>query len=123
MLRAAAAQNCAEGLYCYAQYITDYMPAESKESAIGYIKQAAELEHTNAQLYMMNYEDSAENYQEAYKWARALSLANNHEGTKRLADYFFLGKGVKKDKKTAKDLYHKAAAEGNKEAEIICNEL
>ena len=123
LLRAAAAQNCAEGLYCYAQYITDYMPAESKESAIGYIKQAAELEHTNAQLYMMNYEDSAENYQEAYKWARALSLANNHEGTKRLADYFFLGKGVKKDKKTAKDLYRKAAAEGNKEAEIICNEL
>ena len=126
LLRSSIAQNDAEGLYCYAGYITDYpeqVPATDKEKPIDYMRAAATLGHTQARLYMMNYAEGNENYEEAYKWAKLLSQANNHEGTKHLADYFFFGMGVKRDKKLAKDLYRKAATEGNKEAEIICNEL
>ena len=55
-------------------------------------------------------------YEEAYKYAKMLSNAGNHEGTRRVADYYYEGKGVSRDKRLAKDLYYEAARAGNKEA-------
>ena len=40
-----------------------------------------------------------------------------------MADYYYNGQGVKRNKKLAKDLYRTAAAAGNKEAQEILNNL
>ena len=53
---------------------------------------------------------------ECDEYAKMLSEAGNHEGTKRMADYYYEGKGVSRDKGLAKDLYYDAASKGNKAA-------
>ena len=74
-------------------------------------------------LFMLFYEHSACKYEEAYRWAKALSQMGNHIGTKQMADYYYNGQGVKRDKGLAKDLYRTAANAGNKEAAKILEGL
>lgn len=121
-MQEAASTGYAAAIYEYARYIEAY-PAQSgvtdNNTIVELMRTAAEKEHREAQIYIMEHEYAAENYTEVYRIARELSLAKRHEGTKRMADCYFFGLGVKRDKKLAKDLYRTAANEGNKEAEEI----
>jgi TPR repeat protein len=81
-----------------------------------YMEAAADLGNEKAMIYMFEYLDGEKRYKEAYRFAKALSDAGNHEGTRRVADYYYEGKGVSRDKSLAKDLYYEAARAGNKEA-------
>lgn len=90
---------------------------------IQFIKEAANLGYIDAVRYMSDFEDSSGNYKEAFRYAKLLSMSGYHEGTKRMADYLFEGKGVRRDKRAAKDLYRDAATAGNKEALEIFRSL
>lgn len=116
----------AEGLYEYARFITEYPNAQQATGTgtpVDCLRKAAEMGLQEAQIAIMNHEYDAQNHKEAYRWARTLSLAGRHEGTKRMADCYNLGLGVKRDKKLAKDLYRTAASNGNKEAADILKSL
>ena len=126
LMQEAVATGHADAMYEQARYIAAYPTANAdtdKSTIIALMKSAAEKGHIEAQMYTMEHEYATENYSEAYRWAKALSLAKRHEGTKRMADCYFYGYGVKRDKKLAKDLYHTAANEGNKEAAKIVEGL
>ena len=86
------------------------------EDGYQYMEASANLGNEKAMVYMFNYLDGQKRYKEAYKYAKALSEAGNHEGTRRMADYYLEGKGVSRDKHLAKDLYYEAARAGNKVA-------
>ena len=126
LMQEASKSDNAIALYEYARYIEEY-PTESgvtdKESIMRHMRKAAEKGYREAQIYAMEHEYSAQNYTEAYRWAKELSMAKCHEGTKRMADCYYNGYGVKRDKSLAKDLYRTAATGGNKEAEKILKEL
>ena len=81
-----------------------------------YIETAADLGNEKAMIHMFDHLDGEKRYKEAYRYAKALSEAGNHEGTRRMADYYLEGKGVSRDKHLAKDLYYEAARAGNKVA-------
>lgn len=81
-----------------------------------YMETAADLGNEKAMIHMFDYLDGQKRYDEAYRYAKMLSDAGNHEGTRRVADYYLEGKGVSRDKSLAKDLYYEAARAGNKEA-------
>ena len=122
----AAQSGMPEGLYEYAMYIKEYPDAQKAEGvgdALECLRIAADNGVPDAQIYIMEYEYAAGNYTEAYNQARALSLAGRHEGTKRMADCYNNGQGVKRNKKLAKDLYRTAADAGNKEAAEILKNL
>lgn len=90
---------------------------------IGFIRDAAASNDEEALLYMLDYEHNAENYKAAFKCAKQLHMSGNYEGTKRMADYYLEGKGVKRDKRLARDLYRDAAVAGNKEAAAALRNL
>ena len=113
-LKRAAMLKNPDALYMYGKRLV----AEGADG-VRYIRNAANLNHIEAIFYMSDYAHNAGNYKDAFKYAKHLSLLGYHEGTKRVADYYLEGKWVKRDKKTAKDLYRDAAAAGNKEAQSI----
>ena len=84
---------------------------------------AAEHGNEKAMIHMFEKLDSEKSYKEAYRYAKMLSEAGNHEGTKRMADYYYDGKGVGRDKQLARDLYREAANAGNEEAARILKDL
>jgi TPR repeat protein len=96
---------------------------EEGGNGIRFINNAADMYHVDAMFYMLDSAEKSGNYNEAFRFAKRLSMAGYHEGTKRLADYFWNGKGVRRDKRTAKDLYRDAATAGNKEAAEILKTL
>ena len=93
------------------------------EDARQYMEVAAELGNEKAMIYIFEKLDAEKSYKEAYKYAKMLSEAGNHEGTRRMADYYYEGKGVSRDKRLAKDLYYEAARAGNKVAKEILRSL
>ncbi len=99
-----------------------HLTTQGKEG-IAYIKAAAEQKNIDALAYVMEHEHNAGNYKEAYRYAKMLSKEGDHRGTKLMADYYYEGKGVSRDKSVAKDLYREAAAAGNEEAKKILKEL
>ncbi len=124
LLAEAANSGNAEALYELARLIEEHPAMQSGEQdTTHYMRSAAEKGHREAQKHMMLHEEQAQNYTEAYRWAKELSMAGFHEGTKRMADYYYNGQGVKRNKKLAKDLYGNAAAAGNKEAEEILKNM
>ena len=126
LLCEAAQKECAEGLYEYAEFIAhnpELKNPQMPEPAIEYTRKAASKGLIKAQHKMLHHEHNSKNYKEAYHWAKELSNAGENEGTKFMADYYYNGQGVKRNKKLAKDLYRTAAAAGNKEAQEILNNL
>ena len=81
------------------------------------------MKNREAMLYMMDHEHDAGRFKEAYGYAKELHLQGCSIGTKRMADYYYEGKGVSRDKGLAKDLYREAANAGNKEAKEKLKEL
>ena len=118
LLSEAAKQKEPTALYTYGMRLI-----EKGEDGIGHIREAAELKHEDAMLFMFGHEEKAGNYKEAYSYAKELSALGNHNGTKSMADYYYEGKGVGRDKSLAKDLYREAAAAGNEEAKEILKRL
>ena len=118
LLNEAAKHKEPNALYIYGMRLI-----EKGEDGIGHIREAAENKHEEAMLFMLEYEDKAGNYKEAYSYAKGLSMLGNHNGTKRMADYYYEGKGVGRDKSLARDLYREAAGAGNKEAMEILRKL
>ena len=92
-----------------------FLIAEGRDGA-RYIKAAAEAKHPEALLFMYETEQKVGNYKQAYSYAKELHLLGDHRGTKFMADCYYEGKGVSRDKSLAKDLYREAAAAGNEEA-------
>jgi TPR repeat protein len=68
---------------------------------------------------MYEHEHKAGNDKEAYGYAKELHLLGDHRGTKFMADCYYEGRGVSRDKGLAKDLYREAANAGNEEAKKI----
>ena len=93
------------------------------EDGSAYMKAAADAKLDIALLFMYELEQQAGNHKEAYKYAKELHLLGDHRGTKRVADCYYNGKGVSRDKRLAKDLYLEAAAAGNKEARRMLEDL
>ena len=58
-----------------------------------------------------------------YRYARELYVLGDKRATKVLADCYYHGRGVKRSKRLAKDLYLEAAAAGNEEAKKILEDL
>ena len=111
LLNRAAELKEPNALYEYAELLI----ADGKD-VYSYMKEAADLGNEKAMIYMFDRLDGQKRYNEAYKYAQKLYLAGNHEGTRRLADYYLEGKCVSRDKSIAKDLYYEASRAGNKEA-------
>lgn len=111
LLEKSARQELPGAMYMYGKQLV----AEGGDG-IKYIQNAAEKNCMDAVMYMLDYEEHAGNYKGAFGYAKRLSMAGYHEGTKRMADYYLEGKGVRRDKRTAKDLYRDAATAGNKGA-------
>ena len=118
LLSKAAAAGHPQGLTEYGIVLI-----EKGREGIGFIKRSAELKNKEALFYMMEHEHNAGNFKEAYGYAKELHLQGFHEGTKRMADYYYEGKGTGRDKGLAKDLYREAANAGNQEAAKILKEL
>ncbi|MBR5475977.1 MAG: hypothetical protein IKV17_04070 [Bacteroidaceae bacterium] len=115
--RLSAEKENAVGLYRYAIAMeSDPQYCADKNEIISCMKKAAGQGLHEAMVYMMNYEHSQKNYKAAYSWARKLSLENNHYGTTYVADCYYEGRAVGRDKRLAKDLYRQAAYAGNSDA-------
>lgn len=72
------------------------------------ITSAANKGCSDALRYLMYYHDSLHEYDSAYRYALKLYQKGDVEVVKYLADCYFYGRGVKKDKKLAKELYREA---------------
>ena len=77
---------------------------------------AAENGSTDALMWMLEHEKDSGNLEQAYTYAKELHLLNDVRGTLYLADCYYHGRVVKRDKSLAKDLYREAAAAGSEEA-------
>jgi TPR repeat protein len=118
LLTDAAKRQYPEGLHAYGLYMI-----ENDKEGVEYIRAAAQQKLEDAMLYMLDHEHNAGNFKEAYWYAKELSMKGNHNGTKRMADYYHDGKGVGRDKQLARDLYREAANAGNEEAARILKDL
>ena len=67
----------------------------------------------------MRHEIENGNHKKAYKLAKELYIKGDIEGTRSLAEFYMLGIGVRKDRKTAKDLYTEAAKKGDEKSRKI----
>ena len=111
LLRRAAELQEPNALYEYGEMLI----AEGKDG-YKYMEAAATLGCEKAMICMFEYMDGKKRYKEAYKYAKMMSEAGNHEGTLHMADYYLEGKGVSRDKRLARDLYYDAAKAGNRKA-------
>ena len=118
LITEAARQQFPEGVYEYGIILIN----EGKEG-IEYIRAAAEMKHNDAINYMIEHEYSSRNYKAAYRFAQELHMLGDHRGTRRMADFYYDGKGIGRDRSTATDLYIKAANAGNEEARKRLKEI
>ncbi|MBR3941450.1 MAG: sel1 repeat family protein, partial [Bacteroidaceae bacterium] len=88
-----------------------------------HIRAAADEKNEEALQLMIEHERNAGNNKKVYKFARELHLLGNHTGTKIMADCYYEGKGIGRDKSLAKDLYREAANAGNEEAKEKLKEI
>ena len=117
-LRKAAEQKYPKAMLEYGKLLV----ADGRDG-VAYLEAAAGAKFSEALLFMYHYEQQAGNEKKAYKYAKELHLLGDHRGTKFMADCYYSGKGVSRDKSLAKDLYREAAAAGNKEAKEILEKL
>ncbi len=118
LLQKAAASQHPQAMLEYGRLLID-----DGRDGIRYIKAAASSGLDDALLYMYEHDKDSGNFKEAYQHAKELHLKGSHEGTRRMADCYYSGKGVSRDKRLAKDLYREAANAGNKEAKEILEKL
>lgn len=104
-----------------------YAAGVEKDSVLGTplqcIMSAADDGDADALFYMAEYEDRAGNHEQAYKYAKKLHVLDDIRGTMFVADCYLNGRGVKRNKRLAKDLYRDVADAGNDEAKRILKGL
>ena len=118
LITKAAQQQYPEGLYEYGKIMI-----QEGKSGIEYIESAAGQKHPDAMNYMIDYMYGKKEYKSAYKLAQELHMLGDHRGTKRMADFYYEGEGIGRDRSTATDLYIKAANAGNEEAKERLKEI
>lgn len=121
MIHNAALQNNSNALFLYGKLMQKYNIKSDSilGTALNCIEKAANQEHIDALIYMMRYYNSIADYPNAYNAAFTLHQKRIEEGTLYCAYCYLHGKGVRTNKRLAKDLYQDAARKGNKEAEKI----
>lgn len=121
MLYSEAIKGNADALFHHA-LIMEAMGIE-RDSLLGTplesINRAANGESHDAMLWKMRHEETLGNYNESYKLAKQMYINNNIEATIYLAGCYLDGKGVRRDRRLAKDLYREAASKGSEEAKKI----
>ena len=104
-----------------------YAAGVEKDSVLGTplqcIMSAADAGAADALFYMAEYEDRAGNHEQAYKYAKKLHVLDDIRGTMFVADCYLNGRGVKRNRRLAKDLYRDAADAGSEEAKRILKGL
>ena len=118
LLRKGAVQKYPAAMLEYGKLLQ-----EDGRDGIAYIEAAAAAKNVDALLLLLEKETTAGNDKKAYQHARDLHLLGNHYGTKAMADCYYNGKGISRDKGLAKDLYREAANAGNEEAKEILKKL
>ncbi len=110
LYRSAAVAGSAEAQYNYGQYMLKQNIAndESLGTAADCMHKAALQKHPEAMLFMLHHHHNAQQYKEAYTWARELHQIGIKEGTLYMADCYEKGLGVKRDKRLAEDLRREA---------------
>ena len=125
LLRECALADNPEAMYEYARLM---MALEcEKDSVFGTplqcMESAAEHGSKDAMAWMVEHVEDNGNYELVYRYARELYVLGDKRATKVLADCYYHGRGVKRSKRLAKDLYLEAAAAGNEEAKKILEDL
>ncbi len=110
LYRTAAIDGNAEALFMYGKYMLQQKTVSDQQlgTPISCIERAAKQSHPEAMLFMMQHHHNAQQYKEAYEWARELHQMSIKEGTLYMADCYEKGQGVKRDKRLANDLRREA---------------
>ena len=124
LLRECALTDNPEAIYEYS--ILMIAAGVEKDSVLGIplqcVETAANGGSKDALMWMVEYEESNGNLVQAYRYALMAHHLGDKRGTKALADCYYHGRGVKRDKRLAKDLYRDAAKAGNEEAKRMLEE-
>lgn len=124
LLKVAALDGYPEALYLYATYMQKN--GIERDTLIGTYINCYMLSATKgfqpAMEWRINYEDANGNYKQAYIFAKELYMMKNIYGTRYMAGCYRYGRGVKRDKKLAKDLYREAALWGCEKSKKILEE-
>lgn len=107
MFRKAALHGKGQALYNYAVFMLEGGVERDEElgTALDCITSAAEKWCKDALRFLMHYYDGLKEYKTAYDYAFKLYQGGDIEAARYMADCYYNGRGVKKDKKLARELY------------------
>ena len=107
MFRKAALHGKSDALYNYGVLMIENGIEVDEELGTSHecITSAANKGCSDALRYLMYHYDTLQEYDKAYKYALKLYQKGDTSVADYLADCYFYGRGVKKDKKLAKELY------------------
>ena len=110
LLREASLDGHSEGLYMYALHMQDTGVVNDPllGTPVDCIKASAAKEYPDALYALIQHYESLGDYDNVYVTARRLHQLGDRRGTKVVADCYHHGRGVKRDKGLAKDLYREA---------------
>ena len=110
LLREASLDGHSEGLYMYALHMQDTGVVNDPllGTPVDCIKASAAKEYPDALYALIQHYESLGDYDNVYVTARRLHQLGDRRGTKVVADCYLHGRGVKRDKSLAKDLYREA---------------
>ena len=110
LLREASLDGHSEGLYLYALHMQDTGMVDDPllGTPVDCIKASAAKEYPDALYALIQHYESLGDYDNVYVTARRLHQLGDRRGTKVVADCYLHGRGVKRDKSLAKDLYREA---------------
>lgn len=109
LLRKAALSGNADGLYYYGLCMHKSGITDSElGTSLNCINKATTMQQTDALLFMMHHYDALGQYKDAYDRAHKLHQLGIKEGTLYMAECYEQGRGVKRDKRLAKDLRREA---------------
>ncbi len=121
----AAKQEHPNAMFHYAEHML--RTGVENDSLLGSVADcmqfAADRGDHSAMIWIVMNEESKGNYRKAYLMAKQLYLEGSADGAAYMAECYLLGRGVKRDKRLAKDLYRDAANGGNEKAKEKLKEL
>ena len=103
-------RNAAEQEHTIAMLEYGLLLQEDGRNGLKYIKAAADNKNADALMWLIEHTRSTGNDKNVYRYARSLHQLGDKRGTKVLADCYFEGRGVRRDKGLAKDLYREAGS-------------
>ena len=103
-------RNAAEQEHTIAMLEYGLLLQEDGCNGLKYIKAAADNKNADALMWLIEHARSTGNDKNVYRYARSLHQLGDKRGTKVLADCYFEGRGVRRNKSLAKDLYREAGS-------------